>query len=127
AGGVLMKANITEPSDYVSDIKVTDIYPASKEEAQLSCPGLSKVCPRSLVSKGPYNGFFVVAVMTFSNPDLPVGTDVSFAENRQHWMVIEKNKASRHIRFNPDEYTEDETKLKNMLREWAEKEGIKFG
>ena len=54
AGGVLMKANITEPSDYVSDIKVTDIYPASKEDAQLSCPGLSKVCPRSLVSKGNF-------------------------------------------------------------------------
>lgn len=89
-----MKANITEPSDYVTDIKETDIYPASVEEAQLSCLGLSKVCPRSLVSKGSYNGFFVVAVMTFSGPELPVGTYNSFAENRQHWMVIEKNKAS---------------------------------
>lgn len=64
--------------------------------------------------------------MTFSGPELPVGTYNSFAENRQHWMVIEKNKASRHIRFSPEEYEEDEVKLKAKLRDWAEKNGIKF-
>lgn len=33
-----MKAKITEPDYYFSEIKVIDIYPASEEEAQLSCP-----------------------------------------------------------------------------------------
>lgn len=65
--------------------------------------------------------------MTFSGPDLPVGTDISFAANHQQWLVIEKNKATRHIRFMPEEYEEDNVKLKAMLREWAEKNGIVFG
>ena len=122
-----MKAHITEPTRYESDIKVVDIDVASEEEAQLSCPGLSKVCRKSLVSKGPYRGFFVVAVMTFSGPDLPVGTDISFADTKQRWTVIAKNKAARHVRFDPEEYEEDEAKIKDMLLEWAEERGIKFG
>ena len=122
-----MKAHITEPTGYESDIKVVDIDVASEEEAQLSCPGLSNVCHRSLVSTGPYNGFFIVAVMTFSGPNLPVGTMISFTNNCQQWLVIEKNKATRHIRFSPDEYEEDKAKLKDKLREWAEEQGIKFG
>ena len=122
-----MKAHITEPTGYESDIKVVDIDVASEEEAQLSCPGLSNVCHRSLVSTGPYNGFFIVAVMTFSGPNLPVGTMITFTNNCQQWLVIEKNKATRHIRFSPDEYEEDKAKLKDKLREWAEEQGIKFG
>lgn len=122
-----MKAHITEPAGYDSDIKVVDIDIASEEEAQLSSPGLSKVCRKSLVSKGPYRGFFVVAVMTFSGPDLPVGTDISFADTKQRWTVIAKNKAVRHVRFDPEEYEEDEAKIKVKLREWAEKSGVVFG
>ena len=122
-----MKAHITEPAGYDSDIKVVDIDIASEEEAQLSSPGLSKVCRKSLVSKGPYRGFFVVAVMTFSGPDLPVGTDISFADTKQRWTVIAKNKAIRHVRFDPEEYEEDEAKIKAKLREWAEKSGVMFG
>ena len=122
-----MKAHITEPAGYDSDIKVVDIDVASEEEAQLSSPGLSKVCRKSLVSKGPYRGFFVVAVMTFSGPDLPVGTDISFADTKQRWTVIAKNKAVRHVRFDPEEYEEDEAKIKVKLREWAEKSGVVFG
>ena len=122
-----MNAKITEPNYYFSDIKAIDIYPASWEEAQLSYPGLSNVCHRSLVSKGSYNGFFIVAVMTFSGPNLPVGTMISFTNNCQQWLVIEKNKATRHIRFSPDEYEEDKAKLKDKLREWAERNGLEFG
>lgn len=122
-----MKARIKEPDYYFSDIKAIDIYPASEEEAQLSCPGLSRVCPKSLVSKGPYNGFFVVAVMTFSGPDLPVGTLITFTENHISWTVIGKDKATRHIRFKPEEYEDDEEKIKAKLREWAEDNGIEFG
>ena len=121
-----MNAHVIEPAGYDSDIKIVDIDIASEEEAQLSCPGLSKVCRKSLVSKGPYRGFFVIAVMTFSGPDLPVGTMISLTENRQQWLVIEKNKAARHMRFDPEEYEEDEVKLKSMLQKWAEKNGIKF-
>ena len=121
-----MKAHITEPAGYDSDIKVVDIDIASESEAQLSSPGLSKVCRKSLVSKGPYRGFFVVAVMTFSGPDLPAGTMISLTENRQQWLVIEKNKAARHVRFDPEEYEEDEAIIKAKLREWAEKNGVEF-
>ena len=122
-----MKAHITEPAGYDSDIKVVDIDVASEEEAQLSSPGLSKVCRKSLVSKGPYRGFFVVAVMKFSGPDLPAGTDISFADTKQRWTVIAKNKAVRHVRFDPEEHEEDEAKIKAKLREWAEKSGVVFG
>ena len=52
-----MKAHITEPTGYESDIKVVDIDVASEEEAQLSCPGLSKVCRKSFVSKGLTGAF----------------------------------------------------------------------
>ena len=121
-----MKAHITEPAGYDSDIKVVDIDIASEEEAQLSSPGLSKVCRKSLVSKGPYRGFFVVAVMTFSGPDLPVGPDISFADTTQRWTVIAKNKAARHVRFDPEEFEEDEAKIKVKLRDWAEKSGVVF-
>lgn len=123
----MMEARIKEPDYYFSDIKMIDINPASEEEAQLSCPGLSNVCYRSLVSTGPYNGFFIVAVMTFSGPNLPVGTMITFTNNCQQWLVIEKNKATRHIRFSPDEYEEDKAKLKDKLREWAERNGLEFG
>ena len=122
-----MNAHVIEPAGYESDITIVDIDVASEEEAQLSSPGLSKVCRKSLVSKGPYRGFFVVAVMTFSGPNLPVGTDISFADTKQSWTVIAKNKAARHVRFDPEEYEEDEAKIKAMLRDWAEKNGIEFG
>ncbi len=122
-----MKASVTKENEYVTEIKIVNIDAASEEEAQISSSGLSRICPQSLVSKGPYNGFFVVAVMTFSGPDLPVGTEISFVDNSQHWMIIEKNKATRHIRFNPDEYEEDKEKLRNKLRDWAERNGFVFG
>ena len=122
-----MKAKIKEPDYYESDIRLIDIYPASEEEAQLSSPGLSKVCPQSLVSKGPYRGFFVVAVVTFSGPDLPVETRITFPETSLTLTVIEKHKATCHIRFMPEEYEEDKAKIKAMLLEWAEERGIKFG
>ena len=124
-----MKAIVTPVIDYAADIKAVDIDPATEEEAQLTVPGNHecRVCPRSLVTKGPYRGFFVLAVLTFSGPDLPVGTRFSFAENSQCWTVFEKNKAARHIRFSVDEYEEDNERLKAKLRAWAENNGIEFG
>lgn len=125
-----MKTIVTEPTGYESEIKIVDVDAASEEEAHLLVPGLrprSRIQHRSLVSKGPYRGFFVVAVITFSGPDLPVGTELSFPEINQRWTVIAKNKAARHVRFEPEEYEEDEAKLKAKLHEWAEKSGIVFG
>ena len=124
-----MKVNVTKENEYAANIKIVDIDAASEEDAKLFAPVIGWNHPylhRSLVSKGPYRGFFVIAVLTFTGSELPVGMTFSFPENSQGWKVINKNKAARHIRFLPEEYTENEEILKSMLREWAEKNGIKF-
>ena len=124
-----MKVNVTKANEYVADIKIVDIDAASEEDAKLFAPVIGWNHPylhRSLVSKGPYSGFFVIAVLTFTGSELPIGMTFSFSENSQGWKVINKSKAARHIRFLPEEYTENEEILKSMLREWAEKNGIKF-
>lgn len=125
-----MIAKVTKTNETVTDIKIVDIDVASEEEARLSIPDLSqnhRVLPMALITKGPYKGFFVLAVITFTDYGLPVDSTFSFGENSQHWKVIKKNKAVYHIRFSSDEYTEDKAKLKIMLLEWAEKNGIRFG
>ena len=125
-----MIAKVTKTNETVTDIKIVDIDVASEEEAQLMDPELSqnhRYLPWSLVTKGPYRGFFVIAVLTYIGSEMPVDSTFSFDENSHHWKVIKKNMAARHIRFSPEEYTEDKGKLKLMLREWAEKNGIRFG
>lgn len=125
-----MKVSVSKAKEYVTDIKLIDIDIASEEEAQLIDPDLSRnhrFLPRSLVKTGQFRGFFVIAVLTFSYSDLQVGSEFYIPETSQRWKVITNNKAARHIRFSPDEYEEDKTKLKNKLREWAENNGIKFG
>ncbi len=124
-----MKVNVTKANEHVADIKIVDIDAASEEEAKLFAPVIGWNHPylhRSLVSKGPYSGFFVIVVLTFTGSELPVGRRFSFSENSQGWKVIKKNKAACHIRFSPDEYEEDEVKIKVKLRDWAEKNGIKI-
>ena len=125
-----MKVSVSKAKEYVTDIKLIDIDIASEEEAQLIDPVLSRnhrFLPRSLVKTGQFRGFFVIAVLTFSCSDLQVGSEFYIPETSQRWKVITNNKAARHIRFSPDEYEEDKTKLKNKLREWAKNNGIKFG
>ena len=125
-----MKVSVSKAKEYVTDIKLIDIDIASEEEAQLIDPDLSRnhrFLTRSLVKTGQFRGFFVIAVLTFSCSDLQVGSEFYIPETSQRWKVITNNKAARHIRFSPDEYEEDKTKLKNKLREWAENNGIKFG
>ena len=125
-----MKVSVSKAKEYVTDIKLIDIDIASEEEAQLIDTDLSRnhrFLPRSLVKTGQFRGFFVIAVLTFSCSDLQVGSEFYIPETSQRWKVITNNKAARHIRFSPDEYEEDKTKLKNKLREWAENNGIKFG
>ena len=125
-----MKVRGSKAKEYVADIKIIDIDAASEEDARLFAPVIGWNHPylhRSLVSKGPYSGFFVIVVLTFTGSELPIGMTFSFPENSQGWKVIAANKAARHIRFSPDEYEEDKAKLKAKLHEWAEKSGIVFG
>ena len=92
-----MNVNVIKATEYVTDIKVVDIDVATEEEAQLTIPDLSqnhRVLPCAHISNGPYRGFFVVAVLTFSGSELPVGSVFSFPDQTQKWKVIKKNKAA---------------------------------
>ena len=119
-----MKVNATIVNNYVSDIKIVDIDVISEEEAQLIDPGRKAkyhINPKALTLNGPFRGFFVIVVLTFTGSDLPVGTsfipvgtESSFMENKS-WKVYKENKAFRHFRFSVDEYEENEAKLKARL------------
>lgn len=128
-----MKVNVVETKRYESDIKFVDINVISEDEALLYSPRRKiRYALRRLtdnISKRTSSRFYVGAVLTLSNCDLPVGAEfeISKPESVSKWMVFIKNKAFSMTCFEPDEYTEDEVKLKSMLREWAENNGIKFG
>ena len=128
-----MKVNVVETKRYESDIKFVDINVISEDEALLYSPrrkiryALRRHTDNNI--KRTSSRFYVGAVLTLSDCDLPVGTEfeISRPESVSKWTVFIKNKAFSMTCFEPDEYTEDEVKLKTMLREWAENKGIKFG
>ena len=128
-----MKVNVIETKRYESDIKFIDINVISEDEALLYSPRrkIRYILRRHTdnISKRTSSRFYVGAVLTLSDCDLPVGTEfvISKPEGVSKWTVFIKNKAFSMTCFEPDEYTEDEVKLKSMLREWAENSGIKFG
>ena len=128
-----MKVNVVETKRYESDIKFVDINVISEDEALLYSPRrkIRYFLRRHTdnISKRTSSRFYVGAVLTLSDCDLPVGTEfeISKPEGVSKWTVFIKNKAFSMMCFDPDEYTEDEVKLKSMLREWAENNGIKFG
>lgn len=128
-----MKVNVVETKRYESDIKFVDINVISEDEALLYSPRrkIRYALRRHTdnISKRTSSRFYVGAVMTLSDCDLPVGTEfeISKPESVSKWTVFIKYKAFSMTCFEPDEYTEDEVKLKSMLREWAENSGIKFG
>jgi hypothetical protein len=128
-----MKVNVVETKRYESDIKFVDINVISEDEALLYSPRrkIRYILRRHTdnISKRTSSRFYVGAVLTLSDCDLPVGTEyvISKPEGVSKWTVFIKNKAFSMMCFEPDEYTEDEVKLKSMLREWAENNGIKFG
>ena len=128
-----MKVNVVETKRYESDIKFVDINVISEDEALLYSPRrkIRYFLRRHTdnISKRTSSRFYVGAVLTLSDCNLPVGTEfeISKPESVSKWTVFIKNKAFSMMCFDPDEYTEDEVKLKSMLREWAENNGIKFG
>ncbi len=127
-----MKVNVVEIKRYESDIKFVDINVISEDEALLYSPyrKIRYFLRRHTdnISKRTSSRFYVGAVLTLSDCNLPVGTEfeISKPESVSKWTVFIKNKAFSMTCFEPDEYTEDEVKLKSMLREWAENSGIKF-
>ena len=132
-----MKVNVVETKRYESDIKFVDINVISEDEALLYSPRrkIRYILRRHTdnISKRTSSRFYVGAVLTLSDCDLPVGTEFeiskpeSVSKSVSKWTVFINNKAFSMTCFEPDEYTEDEVKLKSMLREWAENSGIKFG
>ena len=128
-----MKVNVIETKRYESDIKFIDINVISEDEALLYSPRrkIRYFLRRHTdnISKRTSSRFYVGAVLTLSDCNLPVGTEfeISKPESVSKWTVFIKNKAFSMTCFEPDEYTEDEVKLKAMLREWAENNGIEFG
>ena len=128
-----MKVNVVETKRYESDIKFVDINVISEDEALLYSPRrkIRYILRRHTdnISKRTSSRFYVGAVLTLSDCNLPVGTEfeISKPESVSKWTVFIKNKAFSMTCFEPDEYTEDEVKLKAMLREWAENNGINFG
>ena len=128
-----MKVNVVETKRYESDIKFVDINVISEDEALLYSPRrkIRYFLRRHTdnISKRTSSRFYVGVVLTLSDCNLPVGTEfeISKPESVSKWTVFIKNKAFSMTCFEPDEYTEDEVKLKAMLREWAENNGINFG
>jgi len=138
-----MKVNFTETITitHVLNINIVDIDIISEDERLLLLPLYKtdsyKVASRyylhsstDRISKRKETLFYVFATLTLSGSKLPVGS--TFYIHGPHgpsaeWEVFKENKAFSVTCFDSDEYTEDEVKLKAMLREWAENNGIKFG
>lgn len=131
-----MKVNYEERKRCEADIKFVDINVVSEDE-MLLCERFWKRKDRFYVSTSTDNiskrkttRFYILFVLTLSGCDIPIGTGFNIPLTEDGWtfvFVFAKDKVCGMTSFDPDEYTKDETKLKNMLHDWAEKNGIKFG
>ena len=128
-----MKVNVVETKRYESDIKFVDINVISEDEALLYSPRrkIRYILRRHTdnISKRTSSRFYVGAVLTLSDCDLPVGTEFEISKPKgvSKWTVFIKNKAFSMMCFDPDAYTEDESRLKELLLLWANINGIKLG
>lgn len=134
-----MNVKVVETKRYDCDLNIVDVDVISEED-RLSLKGIEqidlklyyiyRVNERCKTLNMPFN---IGALLTFSSSELPVGTEFYLHDNNlindytNSWYVFTKDKAFGIARFDPNEYTDDEVKLKSMLREWAKNIGIKFG
>ena len=128
----MMKVEVTEEKNYETCLKIVDIDVMSIADRIALLPlqyrGDSRYHGRYFIDK--VSGvFFVYAVLTLSGAVLPKGVSMRIPCGRRKtaWRIFAENKAFSVLRFPAEEYEEDEGKLKTMLREWAENNGIKFG
>lgn len=130
-----MIVNYVETRRCEADIKFVDINVVSEDE-MLLCERFWKCKDRYYVSTSTDNiskrrttRFYILFVLTLSGCNIPIGTQFNIPLTEDGWsfaFVFAKDKACGITSFEPDEYTEDEAKLKNMLHDWAEKNGIVF-
>ena len=122
-----MKVNFNEIITHEMNIKIVDIDVVSEEETLLFS---SRRKIRYGLARSTSNArFYVGTVLTLSDCNLPVGTEFEIPRTGgvSKWTIFVKDKAFSMTSFDPDEYTEDEAKLKVLLRKWADSNGIKFG
>ena len=116
-----MRALVVEWKEY--DLKPVDIDAITEEECQLAMD--EHLMPGFKFRQWLRNPYSFV-VLTFSGPDLPIGTVFSLGLGDPAWRVFAENKAYCRVRFNTDEYGHKAT-TKIKYRQWAENHGIKFG
>ena len=134
-----MNVKVVETKRYDCDLNIVDIDVISEEE-RLSLKGveqidlkLQRIARFNMQCKETRMPFFCVgAVLMFSDSDLPIGTEFYLRNNVledifNSWYVFSNNKALGIAQFTPDAYTEDESRLKELLLLWANINGIKLG
>ena len=122
-----MKVNYVERKRCEADIKFADINVVSEDEMFL-CQRFWKRKDRYYVSTSTDNiskrkttRFYVLFILTLSGCDIPIGTQFDIPLTEDGWsfaFLFAKDKACSITSFEPDEYTEDEAELKNMLRQY---------
>ena len=131
-----MKVNVVETTKFDCDLKLVDVDVISEEE-KLSLKGINEVAIQLHMLDRNWKSMFknerlfsIGVVLSFSGSDLPVGSTFYLQNNKHHgssWYVFAKNKAFGLAQFEPDAYTEDESRLKELLLLWANINGIKLG
>lgn len=88
-----MNVNVTTVNKHVSNIDFVDIDVISEEEAQDLYPNRKpkyRIEPSELTLEGPFRGFFVIAVLTFTGGDLPVGSIFISQGSRKSGQYIKR-------------------------------------
>ena len=131
-----MIVNYVETRRCEADIKFVDINVVSEDE-MLLCERFWMRKDRYYVSTSTDNiskrkttRFYILFVLTLSGCDIPIGTQFYIPLTEDGWsfaFVFAKDKACGITSFEPDAYTEDESRLKELLLLWANINGIKLG
>ena len=121
-----MKARMIDSQSREFDLKIVDIDAITEEEKQSLSEDDWRV---RFLLKGRFDDHYCVgAVITFSDSDIPVGTEFELLdEDFSWWSVLAENKAWHITRISLEDYVKDRAKLKVLIRKWAVSNGIKFG